>query len=119
MMQITPVRLSLIVCISGMMMVRAQTPQSSPASPAGAQQQSARIASNVIEGIEFRGLSRVPLDTVKTLILLKAGDVLSEDALRRDFMALWNTGRFDDITLKKETGERGGTIVRFVVTERP
>ena len=32
-------------------------------------------------------------------------------------MALWNTGRFDDIRLETEPG-RTGLIVRFVVTER-
>ncbi len=32
-------------------------------------------------------------------------------------MALWNTGRFDDITLERESGEYGW-IVRFRVVER-
>ena len=32
-------------------------------------------------------------------------------------MALWNTGRFDDIRLETEPG-RTGLIVRFVLTER-
>jgi outer membrane protein assembly factor BamA len=114
---VTPIRFSLIACLFSLSMVLAQTAQRPPDSPA-AQQQPTRVASNVIEGVEFRGLSRVSQDTVKALILIKAGDVISEDALRRDFTALWNTGSFDDIVLKKETGERGGTIVRFVVTER-
>ena len=39
--------------------------------------------------------------------------------MRRNFNALWNTGRFDDIRLNTEAGTRGGIIVRFVVTERP
>ena len=54
---------------------------------------------------------------MKALIASKAGDIYSEEALRRDFMALWNTGRFDDIRLETEPG-RIGLIVRFVVTER-
>ena len=32
-------------------------------------------------------------------------------------MALWNTGRFDDIRLERESTEQGW-IVRFLLTER-
>ncbi|MGD0771529.1 MAG: outer membrane protein assembly factor BamA [Candidatus Solibacter sp.] len=71
----------------------------------------------VIEAFEFRGAKRVPQDTLKALIISKPGDVYNEETLRRDFMILWNTGRFDDISLEAEPG-RLGLIVRFVVTER-
>ncbi|MFB3825732.1 MAG: outer membrane protein assembly factor BamA [Bryobacteraceae bacterium] len=74
-------------------------------------------AGQIIEAIEFRGARRVPQDTLRALIFTKRGDILNEDALRRDFMALWNTGRFDDIRLETEPG-RTGAIVRFVLTER-
>ncbi|HVP46796.1 MAG TPA: outer membrane protein assembly factor BamA [Bryobacteraceae bacterium] len=74
-------------------------------------------AGNVIEAIEFRGARRVPQDTLRALIITRKGDVYNEDALHRDFMALWNTGRFDDIRLETEPGKTG-LIVRFVVTER-
>ncbi len=74
-------------------------------------------AGNVIEAIEFRGSRRVPQDTLRALIFTKKGDVFNEDALHRDFMALWNTGRFDDIRLETEPGKEG-LLVRFVVTER-
>ncbi len=77
------------------------------------------LGSDVIEGIEFRGARRVPQDTLRAMIFSKNGDVYNEDTLRRDFMALWNTNRFDDIKLETEKGDRGGVIVRFVVTERP
>lgn len=72
---------------------------------------------NVIEAIEFRGSRRVPQDTLRALIFTKRGDPYDETALNRDFIALWNTGRFDDIRLEKEAG-RTGWIVRFVVQER-
>jgi len=74
-------------------------------------------AGNTIEAIEFRGARRVPQDTLRALIFTKKGDVFNEDALHRDFMALWNTGRFDDIRLETEPGKTG-LLVRFVVTER-
>ena len=80
--------------------------------------QAQSIAPNVIEQIEFRGLSRVPVDTVRAIVHSKAGDVYDEKALATDFKALWDTKRFDDIQVKKETGPRGGVVVRFVVTER-
>ena len=87
-----------------------ETPQrpAMPAVPAGQQ---------YIEAIEFRGARRVPQDTLRAMISTKSGDVLNEETLRRDFMALWNTGRFDDIRVETEPG-RVGLILRFVVTER-
>jgi outer membrane protein insertion porin family len=96
-----------------------EAPQFEAPKPAEAGQQPASVGSNVIEGIEFRGARRVPQDTLRAMIFSKVGDVYNEDTLRRDFMALWNTNRFDDIKLETEKGERGGVLVRFVVTERP
>ncbi len=94
-------------------------PQFEAPAPAPQGQPQPALAANVIEGIEFRGARRVPQDTLRALIFSKSGDIYNEDTLRRDFMALWNTNRFDDIQLETETGDRGGVIVRFVVTERP
>lgn len=73
--------------------------------------------SNVIDAIEFRGARRVPQETLRALIFTKKGDRYNEDALHRDFMALWNTGRFDDIRLEKEAGPNGW-IIRYNLTER-
>ncbi|MBI5282330.1 MAG: outer membrane protein assembly factor BamA [Candidatus Solibacter usitatus] len=72
---------------------------------------------DTVEVIEFRGARRVPQDTLRALIFTKKGDRYDAEALHRDFMALWNTGRFDDITLEREAGKIGW-IVRFLVTER-
>ena len=72
---------------------------------------------DVIEAIEFRGARRVPQDTLKAMILSKRGDKYDVETLHRDFMALWNTGRFDDIRLEREAGATGW-IVRFMLTER-
>jgi outer membrane protein insertion porin family len=77
------------------------------------------VASDVIEGITFKGSRRVPQDTLRAIIRTRSGDVYNEEALRRDFMLLWNTNRFDDIQLQTEKGDRGGILVTFVVTERP
>ena len=72
---------------------------------------------NAVEEIQFRGARRVPQDTLRALIFTKKGDKFDPESLRRDFMALWNTGRFDDVTLETEPG-KVGMIVRFVVVER-
>jgi outer membrane protein insertion porin family len=85
--------------------------------PKAAAEPVANPSGQVIEAFEFRGAKRVPQDTLKALIISKPGDIYNEDTLRRDFMILWNTGRFDDIRLEAEPG-RLGLIVRFVVTER-
>lgn len=72
---------------------------------------------DVIEAIEFRGARRVPQDTLRALIFTKRGDKFSPESLNRDFMVLWNTGRYDDITLEREPG-RTGWVLRFLLTER-
>jgi len=55
---------------------------------------------------------------MQALIFSKKGDRFDEQALHRDFVALWNTGRFDDIRIEREPGKEGW-IIRFVVVERP
>jgi outer membrane protein insertion porin family len=72
---------------------------------------------DVIDSIEFRGARRVPQDTLRAMIFTKKGDKYDEETLRRDFMTLWNTGRFDDIRMEREA-TRTGWLVRFVVVER-
>jgi outer membrane protein insertion porin family len=71
----------------------------------------------VVEAIEFRGNRRVMQDALRALVFTKKGDKFDEESLRRDFMALWNSGRFDDLRLEVEPGH-AGLVVRFVVTER-
>ncbi|HMC58104.1 MAG TPA: outer membrane protein assembly factor BamA, partial [Candidatus Solibacter sp.] len=94
--------------------IQGQRPQIEAPKPLEAAQ---NLNGQTIEAFEFRGAKRVPQDTLKALIISKPGDNYNEETLRRDFMLLWNTGRFDDIRLETEPG-RTGLIVRFVVTER-
>ncbi|MDW8129369.1 MAG: outer membrane protein assembly factor BamA [Bryobacterales bacterium] len=97
--------------------------QPKPEAPKAAQVEPLREAApagppeNIVEAIEFRGARRVPQDTLRAMIFTRKGDRYDEDALRRDFMQLWNTGRFDDIRLEVEPGKTGW-IVRFVLVER-
>jgi outer membrane protein insertion porin family len=73
---------------------------------------------NIIEAIEFRGARRVSQDLLLRSITSKKGDPFDKDALDHDFVALWNTNRFNDITLEYEPGQTGW-IVTFVLVERP
>ncbi|MEZ5393606.1 MAG: outer membrane protein assembly factor BamA [Bryobacterales bacterium] len=70
-----------------------------------------------IQEIEFRGARRIPRDSLTARIFSKPGDRYDPEALRRDFMVLWNSGYFDDLRLEVEDGDQG-KIVRFVVVER-
>ena len=42
---------------------------------------------------------------MRTLIQTKVGDKYDPKTLNRDFMTLWNTGRFEDIRLEREAGQ--------------
>ena len=70
---------------------------------------SSRAGRRNIESIEFRGARRVPQDTLQAMIVTKPGDIYNEDLLRRDFMALWNTGRFDDIRSRPSPAKRASS----------
>ncbi|HEY7680660.1 MAG TPA: POTRA domain-containing protein, partial [Terriglobia bacterium] len=59
-----------------------QTGSESPQSPTSAL---------IIEKIEFIGNRRIPRDTLRSRIFSREGDVLNQEALHRDFLALWNT----------------------------
>ena len=92
-------------------------PPGAPPSPPAAGAEPAPAFDDVIESIEFRGVRRVPQDTLRAMIFTKRGDSYNEDSIHRDFMALWNTGRFDDIRVEKEAGKTGW-IIRYTMAER-
>jgi outer membrane protein insertion porin family len=90
----------------------ATNPQQAPAAAQGAP---------TIERIEFQGNRRIRSETLRARIFSRPGDVLNDDALRRDFHALWNTQYFEDIRLEVEDSadKPNQKIVIFYVTERP
>jgi outer membrane protein insertion porin family len=75
----------------------------------------------VIVRIEFLGNRRLRSDTLKARIFSREGDPYNEEALRRDFHALWNTQFLEDVKLRVEdsTERAGAKIVIFEVKERP
>jgi outer membrane protein insertion porin family len=92
-------------------------PQLETPKPAAEQPKPAAGTENIIDSVEFRGSRRVPQETLKALTFTKKGDKYDEEALHRDFMAIWNTNRFDDIKMEKEPGPNGW-IIRYIVVER-
>jgi len=101
-------------------------PSGSQASPRIQQStQQARVSSPegapTIERIEFQGNRRIRSETLRARIFTRPGDTVNEEALRRDFHALWNTQYFEDIRLELEDSadKPNQKIVIFYLTERP
>lgn len=90
-------------------------PPAAPGKPAPKEQgQPARPQQVLVEGVEFRGNRRIPSSRLQSEIFTRAGDVFNESSLERDFMALWNTGYFDDIRLEVQDGKTGKIVVFYV-----
>ena len=70
---------------------------------------------------EFEGNRLIRSETLTARIFTRTGDPYSEQGLRRDFQALWNTGFFEDIRLEvqNDPNRPNGKIVIFHVVERP
>jgi outer membrane protein insertion porin family len=75
-------------------------------------------AQATIQDIIFHGNRRISRAVLLARIFSHKGDVYDESVLERDFMALWNTGYFDDIRLEATDSEKGGKIVTFFVREK-
>jgi outer membrane protein insertion porin family len=95
-----------------------QAPPTEAPKPAAPGVQAAAPPEDIIEAVEFRGARRVSQDLLRMSIQSKKGDPFDKDQLDHDFVALWNTNRFNDITLTYEPGQMGW-IVTFVLVERP
>jgi len=89
--------------------------------PAAPGAQSAQAPRSTIQRIEFVGNRRVQQDTLRARIFSRPGDPYSDEALRRDFQALWNTQFFEDIRLEVEDSpdKPDAKIIVFYVQERP
>jgi outer membrane protein insertion porin family len=93
----------------------------SSANGAGQESQSPNRSSEIVGRIDFRGNRRIRSETLQARIFSRPGHPYREDALRRDFQALWNTGYFEDIKLRvsDSAGNPSLKIVVFEVQERP
>src|SRR5579864_7246482 len=75
----------------------------------------------VVQRIEILGNRRVQRDTLLARMFLRQGDPYSDEAVRRDFQALWNTQFFEDIRVEVEDSPDlpNGKIIIYHVQERP
>jgi outer membrane protein insertion porin family len=89
--------------------------------PPSFQEPPAQPPGTVIDRILFTGNRRIRTDTLKARIFSRDGDPYSEETLRRDFQALWNTQFFEDVKLRVEDSPDGPNHknVIFEVKERP
>jgi len=93
-----------------------QPGQQPPLTPAAAAE-----GTPTIDRIDFQGNRRIRSETLRGRIFSRNGDPYSEEALRRDFHALWNTQYFEDIRLEVQdsAAKPNSKIIIFYVTERP
>ena len=100
---------------------RAYTPASQSNPQGSAANAPSPAGTPTIERIEFQGNRRIRSETLRARIFSRPGDPVSDEALRRDFHALWNTQYFEDIRLEVEDSadKPNQKIVIFYVTERP
>ncbi|MCX7767136.1 MAG: hypothetical protein N2246_10575, partial [Candidatus Sumerlaeia bacterium] len=69
------------------------------------------FAQPVIKQIEFRGLERVKLEEVQSLISVKEGEELSPQKYNADVTALYRSGKFSRVQVLQETLADGGKLV--------
>jgi len=105
-----------VVCLFPAASARSLSIQGAQRAPAAAPE-----GTPTIERIEFQGNRRIRSETLRARIFSRPGDPVNEDALRRDFHALWNTQYFEDIRLEIEDSadKPNQKIIVFYVTERP
>ena len=118
----------LILCLFSLgLPLRAQITPGAPVTPPAPEPQvgvpppTPQQAAPRIAEIRFDGNRRVRTETLQARIFTRTGDPYNEDALRRDFQALWNTQYFEDIRLEVQNkgGDPNAKIVTFYVVERP
>ncbi len=68
--------------------------------------------------IVVKGGKTVTPETVGFYLGVKAGDDYSEETLQRNFLKLWDSGLFEDVSLEKEIVSQGIRIIA-TISERP
>lgn len=72
----------------------------------------------IINVIEIQGLKRVEASAVKSKIVQKPGDTISQEKTNEDIKAIFKMGYFDDVRAEIEPFE-GGVKLKYIVKEKP
>lgn len=71
-----------------------------------------------IDSVLVKGNQRVESEAILAVVESKKGESLDYDKLDRDLRAVFAMGYFTDVNIQTEDGPKG-TVVTFVVTEKP
>jgi outer membrane protein insertion porin family len=77
------------------------------------------LAGLKIDRFEAVGNTSVASDTIRVYLGVQPGDPYDPSAIQRNFLSLWQTGLFDDISIEADKSESGGVVVKVTVKERP
>jgi outer membrane protein insertion porin family len=114
--------LGLLALVAAPLAARAQAAPGTAAPPSTpGQAQAATQAPQVVDSIIFEGNRKFPTQTLQTRIFTRTGDTYSESGIRADYMALWNTQYFDEISLETQdhATKPNAVIIIFHLKERP
>lgn len=83
------------------------------------EQAPAQAGGRMVEEVRIEGNSRIPDDTISFYLSTRPGQPFDHDTARLDYMALYNTGWFDNLVMRWEEGQAGGIVIVVEVRERP
>ncbi|HVT04919.1 MAG TPA: outer membrane protein assembly factor BamA [Thermoanaerobaculia bacterium] len=78
----------------------------------------ADLRGKTIERFDVAGNTSVAKDTIRVYLGVNPGEPYNPEALRSNFLNLWQTGLFDDVRIDASKGE-SGVIIKATVRERP
>ncbi|HEV2499791.1 MAG TPA: outer membrane protein assembly factor BamA [Terriglobia bacterium] len=97
--------------------IQLQAPGVAPSAP---KPKTTEQVQTIVTAIEFRGNRRIQSSSLMARIFTRPGQAYNTNDIERDFMALWNTGYFDDIraVATDDPKNKNGKIITFFVREK-
>jgi outer membrane protein insertion porin family len=77
----------------------------------------AKYVGKTVRDIQFRGIAGANSDMLRSLLLVRPGEMLDRDALRESIKVLYSTGRFSSLDVEAALVKGGGITLTFVATE--
>jgi outer membrane protein insertion porin family len=69
--------------------------------------------------LQFRGNRKVEDDAIKINLKTAPGETLTQELIREDVRAIWKMGYFEDVQVEVADAKGQGSIVTFVLREKP